>query len=125
MAGMLPRLVSQAVRPLGKTVRQNFVLAIAAIATLPPNGSGSAYQIHTHHARYLSQAAGPEGEDEVSKAHEVAATSANASAMPPQPTIFSRILAKEIPADIVHEDEKVSLVSSPEAISSITLLSHP
>ena len=41
--------------------------------------------------------------DEVSKA-QAAANSASTSS---KPTIFARILKREIPADIIHEDDKV------------------
>ena len=43
--------------------------------------------------------------DEVKKAHEAADRGAGASS---EPTIFAKILNKEIPANIIHEDDKVS-----------------
>ena len=45
--------------------------------------------------------------DEVARAHGAAASIGNVSH--PLPTIFTKILNKEIPADIVYEDEKVQL----------------
>ena len=44
-------------------------------------------------------------EDEVSSAAAAAAASASNA---PSETVFSRILNKELPADIVHEDDKVT-----------------
>lgn len=42
--------------------------------------------------------------DEVKKAQEAADKGAGASS---EPTIFAKILNKEIPANIIHEDDKV------------------
>ena len=92
----------------GKLFQQthSIVLALAAIATFDKStlarameGQGSA------HAQYRGLFS---SEDEVGKAHAAAAGVGNESA-PPQPTIFTKILNKEIPADIVYEDNKVSL----------------
>ena len=89
----------------GKLFQQthSIVLALAAIATFDKNilarameGQGSA------HAQYRLFSS----EDEVGKAHAAAAGVGNSS-KPPQPTIFTKILNKEIPADIVYEDDKV------------------
>ena len=89
----------------GKLFQQthSIVLALAAIATFDKNtlarameGQGSA------HAQYRLFSS----EDEVGKAHAAAAGVGNSSE-PPQPTIFTKILNKEIPADIVYEDDKV------------------
>lgn len=44
--------------------------------------------------------------DEVKKAQEAADKGAAGAGS--EPTIFARILNKEIPANIIHEDEKVS-----------------
>ena len=43
--------------------------------------------------------------DEVQKAQEAAVKAAEVSS---EPTIFARIVNKEIPANIIHEDDKVS-----------------
>ena len=89
----------------GKLFQQthSIVLALGAIATFDKNtlarameGQGSA------HAQYRLFSS----EDEVGKAHAAAAGVGNSSE-PPQPTIFTKILNKEIPADIVYEDDKV------------------
>ena len=45
--------------------------------------------------------------DEAKKAQEAAADKGAAGASS-EPTIFARIINKEIPANIIHEDEKVS-----------------
>ena len=91
----------------GKLFQQthSIVLALAAIATFDKStlarameGRGSA------HAQYRLFSS----EDEVGKAHAAAAGVGNSS-VPPQPTVFTKILNKEIPADIVYEDDKVYL----------------
>ena len=46
-------------------------------------------------------------ESEVKKAAKMADLARNNPAMSHEDTIFSRILRKEIPADIIYEDEKV------------------
>ena len=45
-------------------------------------------------------------EDEVGKVH-AAAVGVGYESVSPQPTIFTKILNKEIPVDIVYEDNKV------------------
>ena len=45
--------------------------------------------------------------DEVEKA-KLASEAADKYQFQPQDTIFSKIIRKEIPADIIYEDEKVS-----------------
>ena len=56
-----------------------------------------------------TQPAAPRGEsDEVKKAQEAAQKRSFAS-LGTQPTIFSKIIAREIPADIFYEDEKVKV----------------
>ena len=90
----------------GKLFQQtrSIVFALAAIATFDKNtlprameGQGSAHAQYRHFS----------SEDEVGKAHAAAAGVGNSS-VPPQPTtIFTKILNKEIPADIVYEDDKV------------------
>ena len=57
-------------------------------------------------ARHTSSLPPEDGSEEVSRARE-ADLARKSSSLPPEPTIFSRILSKEIPADIIHEDEKV------------------
>ena len=89
----------------GKLFQQtrSIVFALAAIATFDKNtlprameGQGSAHAQYRHFS----------SEDEVGKAHAAAAGVGNSS-VPPQPTIFTKILNKEIPADIVYEYNKV------------------
>ena len=46
--------------------------------------------------------------DEVKKAQEAADQGAAKAGS--EPTIFARIINKEIPANIIHEDEKVSTI---------------
>ena len=45
-----------------------------------------------------------EDKSEVRQAREAAAS----KALSQEPTVFSKILSKEIPADIIHEDDKVT-----------------
>lgn len=114
----------------GKLFQQthSIVFALAAIATFDKNtlarameGQGSAHAQYRHFS----------SEDEVGKAHAAAAGVGNSS-VPPQPTIFTKILNKEIPADIVYEDDKVinyhlsSLASYPPPITPPPITpSHP
>ena len=79
------------------------MLALAAIATFDKNTLARAIEeqgsAHAQQRLFSS-------EDEVGKVHAAAAGVGNSS-VPPQPTIFTKILNKEIPADIVYEDDKV------------------
>ena len=90
------------------------VLALAAISAFNKNSPAAVEAMMEGHSsaqgQYRVFSSDSEPHDEVAKAHAAAAGVANAS-VSPKPTIFTKILNKEIPADIVYEDDKVAKVT--------------
>ena len=109
-------------RVLAKQVRgaksfqqtHSIVLALAAIAAFnkntPATVEGMMEGPSSAQGQYRIFSSDSQPHDEVTKAHAAAAEVANASVFP-QTTIFTKILNKEIPADIVYEDDKVAVVT--------------